>query len=150
MEAEAVLPWVLESTIKELLEGHLPIPTGLPGWPKEDEAATLLLIKYCLWGGGSTVSAVWPSETCTILGEAERRGSGGLDYDATSLARLRPESTAFSTTSTATSANIGSIPGSPWGSTLLDYFSTTAVSAEGLEHPEGARAVWECFLRLWL
>jgi hypothetical protein len=136
-----VLPWVLESAVEELLEGQQPIPTSFPGCLRVEEAAALLCVKYCLIGGGSAVTSVWPSETCTIFREVEGLAPGGLDLDATSLGRLCLEPTVFSSIAIATSANMGSIPGSPWGSSLLDFFSTAAVSAGGLEHSEGGGIV---------
>jgi len=86
----------------------------------------------------------------TTFGEAKGLAPRGLDLDATSLARLRPEPTVLPSIATVASADIGSIPSSPWGSSLLDYFSTDVVLAEGLEHPDREGAVWECFLHLWL
>ena len=74
--------------------------------------ATLLLLKYCLLGGGSIVALERPSKTCTSLGEVEELASGGLDYEP-SLSRLLLKPTTLSSTAITTLVEIGSILGSP-------------------------------------
>jgi len=57
-----VPPWILESAEEELLEG--PILPDIPGLPKA-EAATLLLVKYCLRGGNVVAVSRLSLETRT-------------------------------------------------------------------------------------
>jgi hypothetical protein len=123
-----VLPWILESAKEEVLEGLPLLPKGTPGHLMAE--AALLLVKYCLRGGGAAAA----SDTWTTWREPEET-SGDLGCKA-SFARLCTEQPGPLSTTTAASAAIGSIDGSPWGSSVGDCFSPTSLLAAGLEHLE--------------
>lgn len=84
---EAELPWILKSPEEELLEE--PLFPNMPEHPKAEEAATLLLLKYCLLEGNVVAESKRSLETWTTRGELEA-ALGDLGWEA-SFTHLRTD-----------------------------------------------------------